>query len=950
MRQREYERPEKLSENRLPQRSYYIPYDNLEKALAGDRRQSAYYRLLNGRWDFRYYPREFDAPEDVFAIEDWDAIPVPSNWQLFGYDKPGYTNCNYPHPVDPPYVPDENPCGIYRTAFVLDDAWAARETHIVFEGVASCLFLYVNGQYVGFTEGSHLQAEFDLTPYVRAGENVLAARVLKWCAGSYLEDQDFFRLSGIFRDVYLLSREPDGIRDVDIQADTETITVSAAAYTIYDADGKEADLSAPILWNAEHPYLYTVVVRGRTEYIPFKVGMRTVAVSDRGELLINGTPVLLKGVNHHDTHPTQGYVESEEYLRAELLKMKELNINAIRTSHYPPTAEFLNLTDELGFYVIDETDVETHGFVTRDGYVGYDIDNADWLCNRPEWREAFLERVQRMVERDKNHASVIFWSMGNESGYGPNFTAMLEWVARRDPSRLRHYEGASLVNDEAPVTVRSRMYTSPEEMVPLLENGDPRPLYLCEFSHAMGNGPGDVQQYMEVFHRYPNAVGGCIWEWTDHTVMADGVQKYGGDFGELTDDGNFCCDGLTFSDRSFKAGTYNAKYAYQPMRATLENDVLTVTNDYDFTDLSACTLRLTMTVDGAAADCRDITVTAAPHTSVSLPLPFTPPAACRRGVYLNLSLLDAAGREAGFCQFALTSAVAPVAVGAPLTAFTEDREHIYAAGDGFRYAFSKLYGHFDSILLHGREQLAAPIRLTVLRAPTDNERTVRRNWCMNRNENRDNPGNFDRLFSKVYDVRIDGNRILADMSLAGVSRKPFFRYTQELAFFDDGTVKMTLDGQKKPEMADLFLPRLGYEFVSPVENDGFTYFGMGPGESYCDMHLHAPMGLYRSSARQEYVPYVRPQEHGNHYGVRSLQMDNGLIFVTDTSFECCVSAYDAVTLDDALHTDGLREDGYTHIRVDYKDSGIGSNSCGPALNPAYQLKESTVHFEVYLRG
>lgn len=945
---REYERLDKLSQNRLPQRAYYIPYESLEKALVGDRHQSAYYKLLNGIWDFAYYERDVDVPEDVTAILHWETLPVPANWQMHGYDIPYYTNVNYPHPVDPPYVPDENPCGVYRTSFTLGDDWTARDTHIVFEGVSSCLYLYVNGQYVGFSQGSHLQAEFDLTAYVHAGENILTAKVLKWCVGSYLEDQDFMRLSGIFRDVYLLSREKNAIRDVEIKADCRTITVNAENYTIYDAEGKVADLTTPILWNAEKPYLYTVVVKGKTEYLPFKVGMREVKIGEDGALYINGVRVILKGINHHDTHPTDGYVESDDYLKAEMRKMKELNINTIRTSHYPPTPEFLNFCDEMGFYVVDETDIETHGFATRHGPYTYDINNPQWICSMPEWESAYVERIQRTLERDKNHASVIMWSMGNESGYGSNHTAMIHWTEKRDPSRIVHYEGANLVEGEPHVHVRSRMYPRLSVMKDLLENEDPRPLFLCEFSHAMGNGPGDVHRYMELFHKYPKAIGGCIWEWTDHTVIVDGVQKYGGDFGEDTHDGNFCCDGLTFSDRSFKAGSLHAKMAYQPMRVALEDGVIRITNDYDFTDLSEKVLVLTVAVDGKTVESKMLTVAAAPHTTVGIPMPFTVPSACEYGVYLTVSLQEQDGSEIGFSQIALPCAKPAVKTGAPFTAFTEDKEHIVAEGDGFRYSFSKVYGQFDSIVKNGCEQLAAPVALSVWRAPTDNDRYVRREWGLLGNENNQAHGNLDVVFNKVYDVQIVDNRIVTKASLSGIARAPFLRYTQELSFFDDGTVKFTLDAEKKPELPEP-LPRLGYEFVTPAYNEGFTYFGMGPGESYCDMNLHAPMGLYHSTPEEEYVPYVRPQEHGNHYGVTMLAMDRGLTFVTDGKFECNVSSYDSIALDAAQHTDELERNGYTNIRVDYRVAGIGSASCGPGLLPEYQLNETSFHFEVFMR-
>ncbi|MBE6778348.1 MAG: glycoside hydrolase family 2 [Ruminococcaceae bacterium] len=947
-----YERLDKLSENRLPQRAYYIPYESEEKALAGNRHESAYYKLLNGVWDFKFYQRDFDLPEDLTTIEGWDTLPVPSCWQMYGYEKPQYTNLNYPHPVDPPYVPDENPCGIYRTCFTLDSAWAARNTRLVFEGVASCVFVYVNGQYVGFSQGSHLQAEFDIAPYVKEGENVLIAKVLRWCAGSYLECQDFFRLAGIFRDVYLLSREVDCIEDVEIKADCKQITVSAPDYTIYDAEGKVADLSQPILWNAEKPYLYTVVVKGKTEYIPFKVGMREVTI-ENGVFKINGVRVILKGVNHHDTHPTGGYVESDEFLRDELLKMKQLNINSIRTSHYPPTPEFLCLCDELGFYVMDEADQEAHGFATRHGNQpgigGYDSESGQWVTTFEEWKPVFIERIQRMIERDKNHACVYSWSMGNESAYGSNITAMLDWAHARDASRPCHYERATtLPFEEAPVDFRSTMYPDLNRFREWLEADDDRPVYLCEYSHAMGNGPGDVHLYMDIFHQYEKAMGGCIWEWADHTVLVDGVQKYGGDFDENTHDGNFCCDGLVFSDRSFKPGSLHAKYSYQPMRVKMEDGRIAVTNDFDFTNLSECSLLVELEVDGQVTDSRTLTLAIEPHATAVIDNPFTIPATCQHGVYVKVHLLDKTGYELGMTQLNTDSQRAAVTTGAPFTAFTETRTHIIAEGNGFRYAFSKLHGNFDSIIKNGREQLAAPIKLGAYRAPTDNERTLRVNWSQIHTTNNWSRGNLHATFNKVYDIAVEGNTITVKASLAGVSRMPFMHYTQVLSFFDDGTVKFTLDAKRKPEFTD-YLPRLGYEITSPVENDGFTYFGMGPFECYNDMNRHASMGLYKSNAENEYVNYVRPQEHGNHYNSTYLAMDNGLTFLTDTQFECNVSAYDILSLDYAQHTDELVKNGKTNIRIDYKNSGMGSHSCGPILPVEFRFDEMELHFEVYMR-
>ena len=935
---RHYENPGIFSENRMPQRAYYIPYESLEKALAGDRHTSAYYTLLNGDWDFAFYERDFDLPEDVKDIPFTATIPVPSCWQLQGYEKPIYCNIQYPHPVDPPYVPDENPCGIYRKRFTLDKNWANRDTHIVFEGVASCLYLYVNGQYVGFSQGSHLQSEFDLTPFVCQGENEIIVKVLKWCVGSYLEDQDCFRHNGIFRDVYLLSREKNGLQDIRIQADCKAITCSAPEYTIFDKDGKIADLSSPTLWNAENPYLYTLVVKTATEYIPFRVGMREIAISDKGELLINGQSVILKGVNHHDTHPYTGYTMTDADLRRDLELMKQLNMNCVRTSHYPPTPEFISMCDELGFYVVDECDMETHGFCYRaidetvkDG--GYDSENPIWPCTDPAWKELHLDRIRRTVERDKNHCSVIFWSMGNEAGYGPNIEAMLLWTKQADPSRLTHYERAVGVDDNAPVDVRSRMYPSPETLAQLAEMDDPRPIYLCEYSHAMGNGPGDIHLYMDVFRKYPKAIGGCIWEWADHVVMVDGVQKYGGDSGEIIHDGNFCCDGLVFSDRSFKPGTYNAKELYAPLYVTLVQDNLHITNEYDFTDLSQRQFTWELACDGKVTHSQPLQLSLAPHETAVVKIPFDLPESCDLGCYLTLHMYDGENQISSK-QFELPVKRNKQETPRPLTALEETKTHIIAQGENFRYSISKLYGHFDSILVNGQELLAEKMRWSIWQALTDNARTIKRKWIPNR---------FQLAKSKIYDISAEGNTVTVKGSLCTLSRLPILRYTQSLRFFENGAVETTMDVAVL-EHIPTYLPRFGLEFAIPDANADFSYFGHGPMESYQDLYFHAPVGLYESSAEAEYVHYVRPQDHGNHFGVRQLTLGNGLRFYSDDAFECNVSLYSTQMLTQAEHTDELVKDGLTHVRVDYKVSGIGSNSCGPKLDPAYRLEEKTFTF------
>lgn len=946
-----YEDLTKISENRSPARSHYIPYESIEKALKGDKNDSAYYTLLNGVWDFRYFEREVDATLEADA---WDELEVPSCWQLHGYGKPQYTNVNYPYPVDPPYVPDDNPCGIYRRTFTLDKKNAARDCYIVFEGVSSCLYLYVNGNYVGCSQGSHLPAEFNITDYVNDGENTLIVKVLKWCCGSYLEDQDFFRFNGIFRDVYLLHRAKNCVWDIRIFADTEKITVeSDGEAMLFDGDEQLESFAPanPKLWTSEMPNLYTVVVKKGDEYIPQKVGMRTVSTSRKGELLINGQSVKLKGVNHHDTHPFKGYTMSDEDLKYDLEQMKKLNINTVRTSHYPPAPHFIELCDEMGFYVVDETDIETHGFVCRDiPENGYDVDTSgdEWVVTNPEWKNAMLERMKRMVQRDKNHACVIMWSMGNEAGYGKNHDAMADWTHDFDKTRLVHYERASLTYggmnnrfdmNSPRVDVLSSMYTSIDDCRRYAETShDPRPYFLCEYAHAMGNGPGDVCDYWDLFYQYPNLIGGCVWEWTDHTVIVDGVCKYGGDFGEMTHDGNFCSDGMTFCDRSFKAGSYEVKKAYQYMKTYLNDGILTVENRFDFTNLNKYDIKYELVCDGKITQQGNMKMDIKPHKSLGTLFPMDVPESCKLGCYANVYLFDG-DDEIAFDQHELNVPIEKEAeCDCDNVKIEEIGEFVYITGDGFKYTFNAHYGAFTSLIRDGRELLADKNVLSAWRAPTDNERVNKQRWFNMR---------LDKTSTKVYDVALEHNKLICTASLAGLSRAPFFRYTATYSFFDNGNIKVELCGDIRDKANDL--PRLGFEFFLPNDDDKFTYFGMGDGENYSDMHRYCKMGLYSSDADGEYVDYIMPQEHGNHIRTKMLKMNSGLEFVSENGFEFNVSHYTSHALTEAMHTDELEKCGKTVVRVDYRCRGIGSHSCGPELLPQYRIDEKNINFSFTIK-
>ncbi len=966
---RYYEDPQKTSENRLKPRSYYIP-DNSDG-----------YTLLNGVWRFKYYARDIDVQKN---ISDWAQIDVPSCWQARGYESPNYTNIDYPFPVDPPYVPTDNPCGVYEREFEVTNI--ENRTYFVMEGVASSGRVFINGQYVGFTTGNHMQAEFDISDFVVKGENTVRVEVLKWTCGSYLEDQDFFRFNGIFRDVYLLSRPQGHIMDIDICTKGEDICIrfdGSAKITLLDQgkalETKEATWEAvfhvkdPVPWNAEKPYLYELRFEYKGEVITQRVGFRTITISDKHELLINGVPVKLQGVNHHDTHPINGWVMTDEELLHDLKQMKKLNINCIRTSHYPPTPRFIELCDEMGFYVILEADLETHGFCHRYGNeadkTSYDVQSMDWLCQQPQWEKEFVERMERAVERDKNHASVIIWSTGNESGYGINHKAMINWVHQRDDSRPVHCEDCSRKNDpdwweaEAGCTytqeerekmyaerldadIFSRMYIDPPSCAYDAACAHlPQPVFLCEYSHAMGNGPGDLMDYWRVIDASPKLIGGCIWEWADHTVIEDNVWKYGGDWDtELVHFGNFCADGLVFADRSFKAGSYEAKYAYQPMRATLESGKIKIRNRNSFTNLSEYTFRNQLVCDEKVLFEKETTLDVAPGKTIVLDVPGNVPEECIYGCYVNLQLLDKTGYEVATEQIDLGVSVKKpenVRSGAKLE---ETELEIIARGENFRYTFSKHYGVFTDLEVKGKHLIDSPMHLTAFRAPTDNERQVRNKWI----RNIVNYGeNIDATFDKIYSVKIVDGAILVEGSLSGVARAPFLRYTQRITIDRDGCIGFCVDAQRRS--GSVWLQRFGFEFAVHDGDSAFRYFGMGPGETYVDMHHYQGYGMFESKASKEYVPYIMPQEHGNHYGVRYLKLANGLTFVANEPFEINVSQYSAEELFRAQHASELQKDGKTHVRIDYKNSGIGSGSCGPQLMNEYRLSEEKIHFGFLLK-
>lgn len=983
-----------LEKNREAPRAYYIPYADAEASRKQKRGNSPYYRTLNGNWKFQYKESVRQVDHDFFRtdadVNDWDDLIVPSCWQVKGYDQLHYTNVNYPFPCDPPYVPNNNPAGLYVREFNISSAWENKSKYIVFEGVNSCFYLWVNGIWVGYSQGSRMPAEFDISPYVHSGSNKLAVMVLKWCDGSYIEDQDLWRFSGIFRDVYLLARSPEHIVDVfnrveldpasgsgsltceltalgQVNAkleftDANGVLLASEAVTV-DGEGQvKFQVSHPKLWSAETPYLYNLYIRAADEVLHFSVGFRKIQIVD-GVFLINGTAVKLKGVNRHDSHPELGQTIPVNHMIKDLKLMKLHNINTIRASHYPNDPRFLQLCNEYGFYVIDEADLECHG-------VFHAVGDFNMLTRLPEWEHVFVERAQRMVERDKNHPSVILWSMGNESGYGVNHMAMARWTKSRDASRPIHYEGSDPRHFGSPDTevldIESRMYSSPAYIEAYAKDeNSTKPMFMCEYSHAMGNGPGDLKDYWDVIYKYPKLMGGCVWEWSDHGILTKNAEgtpyyAYGGDFGDQPNDGNFCIDGLVSPDRVPHPGLLELKKVIAPVR--IEEDDLAagsirVTNLYDFVDLGHLTLYWKVEKEGELYSQGQTRVNgAAPHSSQLIKLDYDLPAFTDQVFYLTVTfrlrehtLWSEAGHEVVSEQFRLPVEIRKAAQAASgmdgqTLWITEKDALLTIGGIDFRHVFDLYQGSFTSITKHGVEMIQKPLGFNIWRAPTDNDRKVKRQWMEE---------GYDRALPHIYEAAVtaqDENfvEIRVAYSLGGYIKPPLLHGAAYWRVTADGEIRLKTEVTVREDL--LFLPRFGLQVVMPAGTEEVEYFGNGPRESYIDKSQSTLKGKYLTTVDELFVPYIMPQENGSHDGTEWVTATNeqgmGLKFTSSRPFSFNASHYTPEDLTLAQHHYELVRRDETILHLDYKMSGVGSNSCGPELLEVYRLDEKQFSFEL----
>ena len=974
---KKYENPALVGENRCKQRAYYIPCASINEAVS---KNSSRYISLNGEWEFGF----FNNPYEIDETELNDTITVPSCWQSLGYDQIQYTNVNYPFNFNPAFVPAENPVGVYRRSF---EANKGERTYIVFEGVSSYFEVKVNGAYVGMSKGSHLQSEFDLTNYVNEGKNELVVSVYKWCDGSYLEDQDFFRFSGIFRDVYLLRRPMDHITDFYIHThesgnvwiDTEyTCGRLDTNFTIYDPKGNRVDtmnVGKPILWTAETPELYTLVIECNGEWIVKRFGFCFVKVID-GVLCVNGTPVKLKGVNRHDSHPEKGYAVSMEDMLNDLLLMKKFNINCVRTSHYPNHPAFMELCDALGFYVVDECDIETHG--TEPALGGRGPDACNVLSGNPAWQAAYVDRMVRTLERDKNSPSVLFWSLGNESQWGENHVAMSAYVRARDPHHPVHYERvvsytakSYMPEDEYPAhpmtDIISRMYPDVPSLIAQGEfTKEKRPYFMCEYAHAMGLGPGSLEEYWNTIYKYPRLCGGCVWEWCDHAVTKDGNYFYGGDSGEFPHDKNFCMDGLVYPDRTPHTGLRVLGQVMRPVRVTasdLSAGKIVLKNCLDFISTADYKFEWKITcgneiLDNGSFEC-DIPAHGEKEITLNYQLPETAAYKC----YLEIETLET--KERPWCKegfvYGFDQLELPVEVKKDFYFVTPEKvtlseykgKYIVECGET-AYIFSRVSGLLEDVIKNGRNYLKQPADFTVWRATIDNDRNRRPEW---------ERVHLHKAKLNVYSCEAVAEDKEATVTVIGnfgaPSRLPLYnlKITYKVSAYGldvnvEGTsARKEVDGhplwEPSPKLG-LYLPRFGVRYVVDSTFEGLEYFGKGPYESYVDLSAHTRYGLHNSFVSEEYEPYVRPQECGNHYGVTEVTLSehrgSTLKVTTDKTIEFSALHYSTEQLDKVEHRHELTEEDATHLIVNYKVGGIGSNSCGPQPLEQHRFKDKEINF------
>lgn len=1002
---RYYEDLSVLHENTMPARAYFIPASKRMDNLVEHREESDRMQLLNGTWKFQYFNSIYDVQEPFFEkdydTENFDEIQVPSVWQMAGYDTHQYTNIRYPFPFDPPYVPQDIPCGTYAHTFVYHKDENAPKAFLNFEGVDSCFYVWINGSYVGYSQVSHMTSEFDITDLLRDGENSIAVLVMKWCDGSYLEDQDKFRMSGIFRDVYILKRPKQAISDYHIKTRIEDMLAKVeiemkfysplnVKISIEDRNGAVValgsiaeegtavlEIASPELWNTENPYLYKLILETENEVIVDHIALRKIEIKDH-VIYLNGQKIKFRGVNRHDSDPVTGFTINPEQITTDLTLMKQHNFNAIRSSHYPNAPFFYEMCDKYGFMVIDEADIEAHG-----PFMIYRKEDTDYnrfkrwnekIADDPVWEEAIVDRVKLMVERDKNRFCIVMWSMGNESAYGCNFEKALEWTKNFDPDRITQYESARYRNydetyDYSNLDVYSRMYPALSEIQEYLDKDGSKPFLLVEYCHSMGNGPGDFEDYFQMIQDNDKMCGGFVWEWCDHAIAhgtaenGKTIYAYGGDHGEEIHDSNFCMDGLVYPDRTVHTGLLEYKNVYRPARVisyNKESGELVLHNYMDFDDLKDYVkISYELTQDGLVISKGILPeFSVAPHgegkTNLKINVPENGKCYLKLIYHLKkeLPLLDEdhilgfdeieVSKEDTKCK--LAEKWIPKTVVDSELQVNENDTQIHIKGREFAYTIDKRTALFTEMKFAGREYLNHPMELNIWRAPTDNDMYIKSEW---------KKAHYDKAYTRAYTTEVvqgkHGVKITSHASVVAETVQKILDVTITWKIEAAGKIDADIAVTKDDEFPDL--PRFGVRMFLDKKLSAVRYFGMGPQESYCDKHQAASHGLYRADVGDLHEDYIRPQENGSHYDCEYVELNNsryGIVASAEKAFSFNASYYTQEELEKKTHNYELIESDSVVFCVDYALNGIGSNSCGPVVLEQYRFDDVLFRFQFTL--
>lgn len=1002
---RYYENLSVLHENTMPARAYYIPASKRMDNLVEHREESDRMQLLNGTWKFQYFNSIYDIQDSFFEknydTENFDEIQVPSVWQMAGYDTHQYTNIRYPFPFDPPYVPQDIPCGAYVHNFEYSRDEKASKAFLNFEGVDSCFYVWINGSYIGYSQVSHMTSEFDVTDVLQDGTNTVAVLVMKWCDGSYLEDQDKFRMSGIFRDVYILKRPKQAISDYHIKTRIEDMLAKVeiemkfysplnVKISIEDRNGAVValgsiaeegtavlEIASPELWNTENPYLYKLILETENEVIVDHIALRKIEIKDQ-VIYLNGQKIKFRGVNRHDSDPVTGFTISLEQLTTDLTLMKQHNFNAIRSSHYPNAPFFYEMCDKYGFMVIDEADIEAHG-----PFMIYRKEDTDYnrfkrwnekIADDPAWEEAIVDRVKLMVERDKNRFCIVMWSMGNESAYGCNFEKALEWTKNFDPDRITQYESARYRNydetyDYSNLDVYSRMYPALSEIQEYLDKDGSKPFLLVEYCHSMGNGPGDFEDYFQMIQDNDKMCGGFVWEWCDHAIAhgtaenGKTIYAYGGDHGEEIHDGNFCMDGLVYPDRTVHTGLLEYKNVYRPARVisyNKESGELVLHNYMDFDDLKDYVkISYELTQDGLVISKGILPeFSVAPHgegkTNLKINVPENGKCYLKLIYHLKkeLPLLDEdhilgfdeieVSKEDTKCK--LAEKWIPKTVVDSELQVNENDTQIHIKGREFAYTIDKRTALFTEMKFAGREYLNHPMELNIWRAPTDNDMYIKSEW---------KKAHYDKAYTRAYTTEVvqgkHGVKITSHASVVAETVQKILDVTITWKIEAAGKIDADIAVTKDDEFPDL--PRFGVRMFLDKKLSAVRYFGMGPQESYCDKHQAASHGLYRADVGDLHEDYIRPQENGSHYDCEYVELNNsryGIVASAEKAFSFNASYYTQEELEKKTHNYELIESDSVVFCVDYALNGIGSNSCGPVVLDQYRFDDVLFRFQFTL--